>query len=611
MGYLPGLDGIRAIAIVAVLLFHGAIGPFPGGFLGVDVFFVLSGFLITSLILEELDRSTTVNFGRFYLGRARRLLPALLLMLLVVGIAVCLVYRDAAYQYARDALASAFYVNNWWYINQHLSYFQAMGRPPLLQHLWSLAVEEQFYLIWPAIAFVVWRKWRRVGVGIVALVLATGSTIWLVSLSVSQGFPLLADPSRAYFGTDSHSMGLLVGAALASVWRPGRLSAKVSTAGRILITTVGSVALGCICLTFITADQYSPWLYRGGFAILAVAVAVLIASATHPAGYLALALGVAPLRYLGQRSYGLYLWHWPIFMVMRPGLDTPLSGVWNTLARLMVTFAVVEVSYRYVEIPIRRGGLKRLVEHLRSERSSIAVRSLAGAGTAVILLAVGAVGVSLASAAQPTATSGLAPDVAAAMGLANGGPTSVTVTAAPHQHDAAGSVTGIGDSVMLGARTSLQAAIPHMNIDAAVSRFPGAFIGQVHRLRKAGLLAPVVVIHAGTNGVFPEPMMRQLLNALADRRTVVMVNDAVPRAWNDPNDATIASVIKDYPNAVLADWSSVSNGHPEYFVSDGVHLTGIGGRRYAAMIKHAIAIGQQHVRTVHTTPMVSPTPTGA
>ena len=154
MGYLPGLDGIRAIAIVAVLLFHGAIGPFPGGFLGVDVFFVLSGFLITSLILEELDRSTTVNFGRFYLGRARRLLPALLLMLLVVGIAVCLVYRDAAYQYARDALASAFYVNNWWYINQHLSYFQAMGRPPLLQHLWSLAVEEQFYLIWPAIAFV-------------------------------------------------------------------------------------------------------------------------------------------------------------------------------------------------------------------------------------------------------------------------------------------------------------------------------------------------------------------------------------------------------------------------------------------------------------------------
>jgi len=230
MGYLPGLDGIRAIAVIGVLLYHADLPFMPGGFLGVDVFFVLSGFLITSLILEEIDRSGRVDFGKFYLGRARRLLPALLLVLLVTSIAAAFVYRDAARQVAADVLASVFYVNNWWYIVADQSYFEFIGRPPLLKHLWSLAIEEQFYLVWPLVVLAAAAVGRsaartRLIVGGTAAV-GAGVSIWAM-VRLYDG----TDPSRAYYGTDARMHTILIGCLLAVVvvhWRPrGRLTAGV------------------------------------------------------------------------------------------------------------------------------------------------------------------------------------------------------------------------------------------------------------------------------------------------------------------------------------------------------------------------------------------------
>jgi peptidoglycan/LPS O-acetylase OafA/YrhL len=203
MGYLPGLDGVRALAVLGVLLYHADLTWISGGFLGVDVFFVLSGFLITSLLLEEFDRSGRIAFGRFYLGRARRLLPALILMLVVVSAVVAIFFRDAAASLRADVVASMLYVNNWWYVLNDASYFEFIGRPPLLKHLWSLAVEEQFYLVWPLMAFVAMRGGGRAAVRWLALGLAVASTAWMIVLSVSNGFPEYADPSRAYFGTDA------------------------------------------------------------------------------------------------------------------------------------------------------------------------------------------------------------------------------------------------------------------------------------------------------------------------------------------------------------------------------------------------------------------------
>jgi peptidoglycan/LPS O-acetylase OafA/YrhL len=618
MGYLPGLDGLRALAVIGVLLYHADLTWVSGGFLGVDVFFVLSGFLITSLILEEFDRSGRIDFKKFYLGRVRRLLPAVVLMLMIVGVAAAFFYRDAASQFRADAIASLFYVNNWWYVLNDSSYFEFIGRPPLLKHLWSLAVEEQFYLIWPAVAYAIVRRSGRRGVRVVALALAVLSTAWMIVLSVRNGFPDYADPSRAYFGTDSHAMGLLVGAALATFWRPGRLSAKVTAGGRAILTSIGMAALLGVIAFFLFVGEFTPWMYqKGGFLVLAVVVALLIAMATHPASPLGGWLGTQPWRYVGQRSYGLYLWHWPIFMLTRPTLDVPLDGLALLVLRLALTVGIAELSYRFVEMPIRRGAVDRWVTAWRSAEGDERRRRTARGATALAaglggILVVGAV---LATAPTPTAAAGLPSDVAEAMGIASGGPTEVSLddggptsdvsasvgtasaasqgsgaspTATPRNPN--GRLSGIGDSVMLGARSTLKDVIPGTKVDAAVSRFPGAFIGRLKRYVAKDALADAVVLHPGTNGVLPEAMMREMLDILKDTPRVVVVNDSMPRSWRTPNNKVIDAVVPDYPNAVLVDWYAASKDHPEYFVSDGIHLTAKGARAYAHLIKDAAGL---------------------
>jgi len=608
MGYLPGLDGLRAVAVLGVLLYHADVPWLPGGYLGVDVFFVLSGFLITSLILEELDRSGRLDFGRFYLGRARRLLPALILVLLVVAIAVVFVYKDAASQFRTDALASLFYVNNWWYVIQQQSYFEFIGRPPLLQHLWSLAVEEQFYLIWPAIAFLVYRWGKRRGVALVSLLLAIASTAWMVVLSRQNGFPDLADPSRAYFGTDAHCMGLLMGAALATLWRPGRLRAPLARSGSIIVTVVGAASFLGVLYFFFFVSEFTPFMYtQGGFLILAAVTVALIAMATHPGAPLGGWIGSQPWRWIGQRSYGLYLWHWPIFMVTRPLLDWPLDGPIVLALRLALTFGVSELSYRYVEIPIRRGALMRVWRHWRTSTGAMHARFtgfLATIGTLIVASLLALV-IALVALPAPGSAAGLAPDVAEAMGINDGGPTEVTIDATPSPSASTqqtgqpspsatpvdnGPATLFGDSVMLGARNALYEAIPGAKVDAAVSRYPGAFTGRIIKTKKRSLLADIVVIHAGTNGVMPESILRAMLDQLTDRKRVVVVNTAVPRPWRGPDNAVIDAVTPDYPNVVVLDWNSAAKGHPEWFVSDGVHLTSAGAKAYADMIKQATGL---------------------
>lgn len=609
MGYLPGLDGIRALAVIGVLLYHADLTWVRGGYLGVDVFFVLSGFLITSLILEEFDRSGRIDFARFYLGRARRLLPALLLLLAVVAFAAAFVYRDTAPQVRADTVASVFYVNNWWYILSDSSYFEFIGRPPLLKHLWSLAVEEQFYLIWPAIAYLVARSAGPRGVRITALVLAVASTAWMVALSHRNGFPDYADPSRAYFGTDSHAMGLLVGAALATFWRPGRLRSDLPRGGRGIITAIGIGALLAVVWFFCFVGEFTPWMYRsGGFLVLAAVVALLIAMASHPGSRLGHWMGTQPWRYVGQRSYGLYLWHWPIFMVTRPDLDLPLDGIPLLALRLALTIGIAELSFRFVEMPIRRGAIDRWIATWRAsrgdERRHRTRRALAVLGVGVATVAI--VGGGLATAPAPTAADGLAPDVVAAIGLEDGGPTEVSIDTEPSASSSEsasagpvlpteparpdnGTLSALGDSVMLGARTTITDVIKGARVDAAVSRMPGAFVGRIKKLKARDKLADVIAIHPATNGVLPEGMLRDMLDLLTGYERVVIVNAAVPRPWEEPNNTVISTVVKDYPNAVLADWHSAADGHPEYFVSDGVHLTKSGARAYAKAIKRAAA----------------------
>jgi peptidoglycan/LPS O-acetylase OafA/YrhL len=603
LGYLPGLDGIRALAVIGVLLYHGDVGGLRGGFLGVDVFFVLSGFLITSIILEEFNKCGRIDFKQFYLGRARRLLPALVLMLIVVGIATAIFYRDAAHQFASDALASIFYVNNWWYIFADQSYFAFTGRPPFLKHLWSLSVEEQFYLIWPAIAYLCVRKFGRRGVAILAAVVALLSTAWMLYLTIANGYPDVADPSRAYFGTDSHISGLLVGALLATFWRPARMTAVMPKSARILGTTIGVLAFAAIIWVFVAAGEFSPWLYRGGYFGIAIVTAVLIASSTHPGLPLGRWVGSQPWRYIGQRSYGLYLWHWPIFMVTRPMLDVALDGPALLALRLALTFAIAEASFRFIELPIRRGVIDRWVHSWRESTGPDRQR-LTRIGVRVAVWS--SVGVVALGAALATAEVAVAPDVVAAIEDGQPGTTEVTFDDTPIPDGSAipapstpssptptpdlGPASAIGDSVLLGARSAVKEAIPGIRVDASVARMPGAFIGDIRALVAAEKLAPVVVIHPGTNGVLTEKMLRNMLDQLTGYSRVVVVNADVPRVWRDPNNEVVAQVVPDYPNAVIADWFTASTGKRDYFVSDGVHLTAKGAAAYAKVIKEATGL---------------------
>jgi len=619
MGYLPGLDGLRALAIIGVLLYHAGIDWLPGGFLGVDVFFVISGFLITSLILEEYDRSGRIDFKRFYLGRARRLLPAVVVLLIVVGIAVLFVYQDALSAFRQDALATIFYVNNWWYVLVDQSYFESMGRPPLLKHLWSLSVEEQFYLLWPVVALLLVRSGGRPLVRRIALLLAVASTVWMAVIAIRNGYPVDADPSRAYFGTDSHSMGLLVGAALATVWRPGRLSTHIPRGTQVIVTGTGIVALAVVVAFYLFVGEFTPWLYRGGFLALAFFTTVLIAAVTHPASVLGPALGVGVLRYLGRRSYGIYLWHWPIFMVTRPGIDVPWSEPVAFAARLALTLGIAELSYRLVEMPIRRGALGRAWKAFRSG-SKTGLRAL-GTLVAAGLVTVLAGSVAIALVANPgTGRDAVAPDVAEAMGIADGGPLEVSIddddtpdepatsalagdldTASTNSSELTGPtleeiraengpVSVIGDSVVLGARDAIQEAMPGAGVDAEVSRMPGAFTGRVKKLNRRDKLANTVVIHPASNGVINEEILRKILDPLQDYEKVVVVNASVPRSWEKPNNRLINKITKDYPNVVVADWNAEADGKSEYFVSDGVHLTKQGAAAFAELMRTSAQI---------------------
>ena len=366
--HLPGLDGLRAVAVVGVLLYHAGVNWIPGGFLGVDLFFVISGFLITSLLLAEAGHLGRISLRRFYVRRARRLLPALAVMLAVVGGFMAIFFRADLGQARGDVVAAAGYFSNWWYLVHHRSYFVAAGRPSPFQHLWSLAVEEQFYLVWPLVLVGLLRFRARLRwIAAVAVVGALGSAFWMRTLAVRGNVPFDTDSSRLYYGTDTHASALLLGAATAALMVAIASRRTVIPAiARHAIDIVGLAGLLALGWSMHAVGYYMPALYRGGFLVFAAVAAMVVAIASAPGGWLGRALDVPPMRWIGARSYGLYLWHWPVFVYTRPGLDWPLHGAAALGVRLAIVVALTELSYRFVEVPLRRRGVVAVARGVRS-----------------------------------------------------------------------------------------------------------------------------------------------------------------------------------------------------------------------------------------------------
>ena len=351
--YMPGLDGLRAIAVLAVIAYHLNPAWAPGGLLGVGVFFTLSGYLITDLLLGQRAATGRLQLGDFWLRRARRLLPALFLMLAVVVAWVTLLDRSLLPGLRGDVLAAVGYVSNWWNIVREASYFARFGPPPPLDHLWSLAVEEQFYLIWP---WLLWLGLRYVpGRYTLACLTLVGAALSAAAMALI--YQPGVDPTRVYEGTDTRAFGLLIGAALAMVWPSRGLRAdRVSYGGRILIESAGVFGLVVIGIVIWRTSEYSPFLYKGGIVLLSVATVVVLTALVHPASWLGVAVGWTPLRWLGVRSYGIYLWHYPIIVLTAPGTQQKASLSLEVL-QLVATIVVAALSWRFFEEPIRRGAI--------------------------------------------------------------------------------------------------------------------------------------------------------------------------------------------------------------------------------------------------------------
>ncbi len=632
--YLPGLDGLRAIAVLAVIAYHVQIGWAPGGLLGVGVFFTLSGYLITDLLLGQWDAASSLRLGDFWLRRARRLLPAMFVMMAVVAGWTAVADRARLPGLRGAVAASAGYVSNWWLIASRHSYFAQFGPPSPLGHLWSLAVEEQFYLLWP---WLLWLGLRflpglrglrgRRGLAAATLALAVASAVAMAVL-YQPGY----DPTRVYDGTDTRAAGLLIGAALAMLW-PSR-PARTRTAGaRWLLDGAGAAGLAVIAWMIWRTGEYSAFLYRGGLVVLSVATAGVVAAAACPGSRLGQVLGCPPLRWLGVRSYGIYLWHYPVIV-----LTTPADGsedITRAVLQVAASVGLAAVSWKYVEEPVRRGALGRLWASLRAAHwRAWAARprwpALAGALAVLAVACVGCVGLS-GVVSPPAAGHGAMAAARLGSGPARRPPAAAGRAAARAAGPAGGplrsscrAVVHIGDSTSEGMvsrdylprrKQRLRAQYARVGVTEQRMEISGArsvvetYEGQpnayqvAQQLLRAGYRG-CWVLALGTNDTANVAVGSpiglqdriQRMMSLIGGQPVLWVNvksllasgpyaEQNMQAW----DQALVRACARYPGMRVFDWASAAKDR--WFISDGVHYTSAGyahrGRRIAAALARA------------------------
>lgn len=585
-----GLDGLRAIAVIVVLLFHLTPGAAIGGYLGVDIFFVVSGFIITRLLLIEQLSTGGIRLGAFWLRRARRLLPALVLLLLVCSTAALAVGGDVLVGLAGQLVSSLTFSSNWYFIATGSDYFAGTA-PELFRNLWSLAVEEQFYLLWPLVLLFVVLKLSRGG-RIALLTAATAASALAMALLLVPG-----SPTSVYYGTGTHAFGLTLGALLAVVsrWWPTR-TLEWPRGTRRGLGVAGIVALAGLLVLSAVMPGDADWTYRGGLLAVAVLTAVLIAAFLVPASPLARAVDVAPLRWVGERSYGIYLWHWPVVVLLAAALptwtgDPVLAWVLGGIAAV-ITVVAAALSFRFVETPIRRDGFRASWRLWASGWRRSRLAALASA--VVLVLAVGGVVGTAAAVVMQPASSEVEQRVQAGEQAIRGTPTPSPTPDAPSDPAAPPSqlsgeqITAVGDSVMLAAVPELQAAYPGIQIDATVSRQMSTAPDILRGLRDAGALRPVVIVALGTNGSVGDQTLADIRDIIGPERELVLVTAQAPRGWIPGVNEKLAAFAWQYRNVELADWYTAIQPHLAELARDQVHFGHIGATIFTGTITEAL-----------------------
>jgi peptidoglycan/LPS O-acetylase OafA/YrhL len=572
--YIPAIDGLRAVAVIAVVLYHLGIEWIPGGFLGVDLFFVISGYVITRLLLDSIQQRGGLDLREFYLARVRRLLPPLLFMLIVTSIIVGLWAPDTTKKFLTDAPFSIFGGMNWWLVFNQQDYFESSGRPPLLQHTWSLAVEAQFYLIWPLILLFVLRFFGKKLIPAAALVIAMTSGITLMLVSFQLDASNTSQVSHIYFGTDTHSIGLFLGAALAVSWIPQNFRPEVTRRAQDFIDGIGVFGFVGILGTFLLIDESKPTLYRIAFPLAGIFGTAILISIVHPASRFAPLLKNRVLLWIGERSYAIYLWHWVIFQITRPQVDLDGDDWALFILRILVVLALADISLRLVELPIRSGAIAYWFKGMKYRTPYVRRRQKIGVWliSSFIVLLSATVSVNALVEIEDKNKA-----LAQSLKDANRPITAVVDNADP-------GLWVTGDSVILGIRSVIEANHPIALINARVGRQAPELL-EVMKVDGEKVKNSTVVFNLGNNNALTRDQVTAIFENIKSVPKAIVVNTAVPRPWRDANNALIREVAANYPNISIIPWDQISQGHPEYFAPDGVHLVPAGVRAYVAAIE--------------------------
>ena len=594
---VPGLDGLRGLAVLAVVIYHFFGDLLPGGYLGVDMFFVLSGFLITSLLVREFAVTGRISLTDFWIRRFRRILPAALVVLCLCTALVAMIGGDLAVGIREQFLGTFFFVNNWTQIATSQTCF-APNEVQVFAHYWSLAVEEQFYLLWPLLMFGAFalsrRQPKRLPIAL-SLILAVASAVAMALL-----FTPGEDPTRVYYGTDTHAFGLLIGAVLSllltSTSKEAKADSWASTSTGVAAGAVGALALvGYLAqLVWMSADLGVT--YRGGLVFTSLLGAAMIWGVVRETGPLTWLFRIRVMRWLGQRSFSLYLWHWPVVMILRELSDAPawLLG----LLALFLSCLLAEVTYQFVETPFRRAGYVATWRTYWASRPTVAEmkdgfgKAMWPAVPAIVILSALGVAYGLVTSQDQTELERELERMSQANEqAAASAPATPTETKKPPEKRAlpAGTaINAVGDSVMLAASEALNERFPGALIDAEVSRQYAEAIAEIRQLKESGQLRSTVFVGLGTNGPAADGEMDELLTILGSDRTVILVVPYGERDWMGQARSEIIEAAKEHDNVYVADWCGMAQENPALLYDDGVHPQAEGAALYVQALSDAL-----------------------
>ena len=602
---VPALDGLRILAIAAIIVYHANASWLPGGYFGVTVFFVLTGYLITLSVEREISRGKGFDYPRFILRRVTRMLPSMLVLVGVVAL-LCLLFSPALLPKVKsDAVPALLFFENIYYIVRNVSYFAAAGLPSPLTHLWFVGVTMQFYLVWPLLLLLLSRIFRRRSSAIkVVAVLALASAVAMAAL-----YDPMGDTNRIYYGPDTRAAELLVGALCALVtrgrgWDLARIAKGTGRRSRSKTIDLpswaydlaGVAALAGIGVMMVTLNGYSEFTYRGGTFLAALLTAVAIGVVCRPSGsVLSRVLGLRPLAAAGARGFALYLWHYPLLLIMNPATRTTELPWWGWALELLAIVAAAELSYRLVE----RGTGAPVA--LGQSRLALGLEAAALAGVLAVSVAPiqaeqtgvpvdqqgGQSGVAFDPETQGYDLSGTylaGTSFASAVDTINRLNYDVDVETGATDAQ----VLLVGDSVSLGAEAEFQRVFPNGWMNSEVGRQLGTGLDVYNQCVADGHGAGVVVFALGNNGVAREDQVRALIDAAGADKKVYLVTTRVPLPLQDVNNELFWNVAAQYDNVQVIDWYGESAGHDEYFWDDGTHLRPEGAEAYVMMLRRAI-----------------------